>query len=160
RARRRRVDRAAIRSTTRARDAVGRAISHARRLPARWRLRRLLRAHLADDALRGRRGRAPGVRGGSIVRRLLGFLPLALLGGCGFRPWTPSVSVAFWSEDVPANRDVILPRGEDAARAWLLSPELAWSKYGKGTLFVSTDEMGGSALLPDVRSLEVVAKAQ
>jgi hypothetical protein len=93
------------------------------------------------------------------VRRLLGFLPLALIG-CGFRPWTPSVSVAFWSEDVPAGRDVILPRGEDAARAWLLSPELAWSKYGKGTLFVATDEMGGSAVLPDVRSLEVVAKAQ
>jgi hypothetical protein len=94
------------------------------------------------------------------VRRLLGFLPLALLGGCGLRPWTPSVSVAFWAEDVPAGREVNVPRGEDLSRAWLLSPDSAWAKYDKATLFTAVDEMGGSAVLPDVRTLEIVGKAQ
>jgi hypothetical protein len=94
------------------------------------------------------------------MRRLLGLLPLALLGGCGLRPWTPSVSVAFWAEDVPAGREVNVPRSADITRAWMLAPDNAWARYDKATLFTAADEMGGSAVLPDVRSLDIVGKAQ
>lgn len=94
------------------------------------------------------------------MRRVLGMLPLALLAsGCGLRPWTPSVSVAFWAEDVPAGRDVSLPRSQDLARAWQVPAEIPWSRWQKGTLMASVDPMGSTANLPDVRTLEIVGQA-
>jgi hypothetical protein len=95
----------------------------------------------------------------------LGGLPLPILGAllgsaCGLRPWTPSVSVAFWTEDVPAAREVALPQAEELARAWTLPQENPWARYGKPTLVSSIERMGGTAMLPDVRSLEVVGRAQ
>lgn len=94
------------------------------------------------------------------MRHFLGLLPLALLSaGCGLRPWTPSVSVAFWAEDVPAGRNVALPRSSEIAAAWQIPAEIPWSKFSKGTLMSSVDPMGSSAVLPDVRTLDVVNTA-
>ena len=95
-----------------------------------------------------------------LSRSSLALVPLAwFVSGCGLRPWTPSVSVAFWSEDVPAGRDVNLPRSWDIARAWTVPPEIPWSKWTKGTLMSAVDPMGTVATLPDVRQLEVVGAA-
>jgi hypothetical protein len=95
------------------------------------------------------------------MRRFLGALPLALLGAaCGLRPWTPSVSVAFWAEDVPAGRQVSLPRSDELSRAWTLPQDNPWSRYGKMTLTSAVDAMGDVAYLPDVRSLAVVSDAE
>lgn len=95
------------------------------------------------------------------MRRILGLLPLALLStGCGLRPWTPSVSVAFWAEDVPPGREQAVPRSAELARAWLLPAESPWNRWSKGTLVSSLDPMGGKAVLPDVRALEVVGRAE
>ena len=94
------------------------------------------------------------------MRRIIGITVALLAAGCGLRPWTPSVSVAFWAEDVPEGTDVALPSSSELARAWQLPSDVAWSRYTKGTLMSSVDPMGGTATLPDVRSLEVVAQAQ
>jgi hypothetical protein len=95
------------------------------------------------------------------MRARLGILPVALVGvsGCGLRPWTPSVSVAFWSEEVPDARTYSVPSSASLAAAWQLAPESPWARYHKGTLISSADPMGGSATLPDVSRLEVVGKA-
>lgn len=88
-------------------------------------------------------------------------VPLAILtAGCSFRPWTPSVSVAFWSEDVPDARSVALPSSAELARAWQLAPQSPWARYQKSTLIASVDPMGREASLPDVRQLEVVGLAE
>jgi hypothetical protein len=95
------------------------------------------------------------------VKARIGLVPVALLGaGCSLRPWTPSVSVAYWSEDVPAARDYDVPTSIELARAWQLPAELPWSRYMKQTLVSSVDPMKGKATLPDVRQLEVVGEAE
>lgn len=93
--------------------------------------------------------------------RRLGILPVALVGvtGCGLRPWTPSVSVAFWSEDVPESREYALPSSAALAARWQVAPESPWARYHKGTLISAVDPMAGRAILPDVRRLEVAGEA-
>ncbi|MBX3209104.1 MAG: hypothetical protein KF764_28990 [Labilithrix sp.] len=95
------------------------------------------------------------------MRARLGILPVALVGvtGCGLRPWTPSVSVAFWSEDVPSLREYAVPSSTELAGRWQIAPESPWARYHKGTLIASVDPMAGRAALPDVRRLEVAARA-
>jgi hypothetical protein len=96
------------------------------------------------------------------VRATLGVVPLAILGlGCGhLRPWTPSVSVAFWEENVPAGREVEVPSAVDLAARWQLPAASPWARYGKATLISAVDPMAGVATLPDTRRLEVVARAE
>jgi hypothetical protein len=94
------------------------------------------------------------------MRRIIGISVALLAAGCQLRPWTPSVSVAFWAEDVPAGHDVALPQSMELARTWQLPTDLAWSRWSKGTLMSSVDTMGGVATLPDVRTLDVVAQAE
>jgi hypothetical protein len=94
------------------------------------------------------------------MRRTLGLAVVLLASGCSLRPWTPSVSVAFWAEDVPEGREVALPQAIELARTWQVPPDLAWSRFSKGTLMSAVDRMGGVATLPDVRTLEVVGEAE
>lgn len=94
------------------------------------------------------------------MRRILGISVALLASGCSLRPWTPSVSVAFWAEDVPEGREVSLPSSMELARTWQVPTDLAWSRYGKGTLMSAADAIGGVAVLPDVRTLEVVGEAE
>lgn len=95
------------------------------------------------------------------MRPRLGIVPAVFLGaaGCTFRPWTPSVSVAYWAEDVPPARATKVPTSEELGRAWQVPASLPWSRYAKPTLIASAAEMQGSATLPDVHALEVVARA-
>jgi hypothetical protein len=93
------------------------------------------------------------------MRRVLGISVALLAASCSLRPWTPSVSVAFWAEDVPTGREVSLPRSAELARAWQVPSDVAWSRWSKGTLMASLDPMGATATLPDVRTLEIVAMA-
>lgn len=90
-------------------------------------------------------------------------VPLALvpafLVGCASRPFTPAVSVAFWSEDVPEARAVAVPHALDVARRWQLPPESPWAPYGKLTLVAALDRIYPSASLPDVGKLEVFGRA-
>ena len=94
------------------------------------------------------------------MRRAIGISVALLAAGCGLRPWTPSVSVAFWAEDVPAGREIALPRSAELARAWQIPADVAWTRWSKGTLMSAVDPMGSSATLPDVRTLEVVREAE
>jgi hypothetical protein len=94
------------------------------------------------------------------MRRILGISVALLAAGCGLRPWTPSVSVAFWAEDVPAGREVTLPKSTELARAWQVPGDVAWSRWSKGTLMAALEPMGDAATLPDVRTLEVVGVAE
>ena len=91
-----------------------------------------------------------------------GLVPLAILGaaGCNLRPWTPSVSVAYWSEDVPSAREYDVPTSAALASAWSLPADQPWARYMKPTLISSVEPMQGKATLPDVRRLEVVGEAE
>lgn len=92
---------------------------------------------------------------------VIGIIPAALLSAsCTLRPWTPSVSVAFWSQDVPASRVASVPRSAEIARVWQLPADNPWARYYKGTLISSLDALGPIAPLPDVRALDVIAEAQ
>ena len=93
------------------------------------------------------------------MRRIIG-MAVALLTASCLRPWTPSVSVAFWAEDVPAGRDVSLPAPSELARSWQVTSDVPWKTWTKGTLMSSVEPMGSTATLPDVRTLQVVAKAE
>lgn len=59
------------------------------------------------------------------MRCLLGFSVALLAAGCGLRPWTPSVSVAFWAQDVPAGTEVSLPQSTELACAWQVPADVA-----------------------------------
>ncbi len=94
------------------------------------------------------------------MRARLGVLPLALVSaGCSLPTWTPSVSVAFWAEDVPEGRSYSLPSSTTLAQRWQVSSESPWARYQKPTLISSVDAMQGSAVLPDVGRLDVVGAA-
>ena len=94
------------------------------------------------------------------MRHILGLSVAFLAAGCTLRPWTPSVSVAFWAEDVPDLRETSLPTSAELGRAWQLPEDSAWGHYTKGTLASSVDPMGVTASLPDVRRLDVVRDAE
>jgi hypothetical protein len=96
------------------------------------------------------------------MRARIGIVPITILGvtGCSLRPWTPSVSVAFWSEDVPDSREYQVPSSAALASAWQVAPESPWSRFHKSTLISSVDPMAGHATLPDVTRLEVAGQAQ
>lgn len=95
-----------------------------------------------------------------MIRRGLA-APVALLStACATRPWTPSVSVAYWSEDVPGLVSTPSPRPAEALRAWRLPPDDPWAPYSKTTLLASLDESTTTLQLPDIESLEVVRRAR
>lgn len=96
------------------------------------------------------------------MRARLGVLfPIALLGtGCAMRPWTPSVSVAFWAEDVPHSKEYTLPTSYELAQRWQVAPASPWARYHKSTLISAVDPMGGHGQLPDVSSLDVIGEAE
>jgi hypothetical protein len=96
------------------------------------------------------------------MRRFLTAAPVALLSAaCATRPWTPSVSVAYWAQDVPPSVNVALPSYPEAALRWQLPPENPWARWQKMTLLSALDAGAPqSAPLPDVRKLDVVSDAE
>jgi hypothetical protein len=86
--------------------------------------------------------------------------PLALLtGACAFRPWTPSVSVAYWGEDAPLSQPRALPASSEVLAKWQLPWSITWSRYGKATLVSSLDSTHGEEQMPSVADLAVVQRA-
>lgn len=83
----------------------------------------------------------------------------ALASGCAMRPWTPSVSVAYYGEDPPAPRAVAVPGQSELIAKWQLPPTNAWARYEKMTLLTSLDAHPRTAPLPDITQLEVVRHA-
>ncbi len=96
------------------------------------------------------------------LRRVLGTVPVALLSAaCASRPWTPSVSVAYWAQDVPPPNTVALPTYPEAAQRWQLPPQNPWARWQKLTLLSVLDAAPQrTAELPDVSQLDVVHDAQ
>jgi hypothetical protein len=94
-----------------------------------------------------------------VIRRYLA-APLALLStACASRPWTPSVSVAYWSEDVPREVATRAPTPAEALRSWQLAATDPWAPFARYTLLASLS--GEPTLeLPDVATLDVVRKAR
>lgn len=80
--------------------------------------------------------------------------------GCALRPFTPSVNVAFFAEEVPAGRAITLPSSKQVLDQWQLDPASPWAPYGKLTLISALDALPKSWELPDVRSLDIVKDAQ
>jgi hypothetical protein len=94
------------------------------------------------------------------MRRTLLLPPVAVLASaCSVRPWTPAVSVAYWSQ-TPDVRDVDLPAQQDALRRWQLPPSDPWAGYAKYTLLTALDAAPQRVELPDVASLDDVARAR
>jgi hypothetical protein len=84
----------------------------------------------------------------------------ALASGCAMRPWTPSVSVAYYGEEAPPPRVVAVPGQPELVARWQLPPTNPWARYEKMTLIASLDSQPRAAPLPDVTQLDVVHRAQ
>lgn len=104
---------------------------------------------------------------GARARRRLGrsawllAAPIALFtGGCAFRPWTPSVSVAYWGEDVVYTDGQKLPAASSILAEWRLPSSIVWSRWSKTTLIASLDSTSPDEEIPAVDKLEVVQRAQ
>jgi hypothetical protein len=77
------------------------------------------------------------------------------------RPWTPSVSVAYWAQDVPSETQIALPTYPVAAAQWQLPPQNPWARWQKMTLLSVLDAApGGNGALPDIARLDAVNDAQ
>lgn len=87
------------------------------------------------------------------------FSLVALASACSLRPFTPSVSVAFGTEEVPFAKSIAVPSSREVSARWELLPDDPWARYEKSTLVSSLDAMGGRAELPDVTELSVVYEA-
>jgi hypothetical protein len=93
------------------------------------------------------------------MRRAVLLSPLAVLtSACSLRPWTPAVSVAYWSPS-PEVQSVELPAQQDALRRWQLPPSDPWAGYAKYTLLTSLDAAPRQVELPEVTSLPEVRRA-
>ncbi len=90
---------------------------------------------------------------------------VSLATACSFRPFTPSVSVAFTTQEVPLPKTLTIPSTRVVAARWELAPTDPWARYEKSTLISSLDAIGGveggggHAELPDVTELDVLYDA-
>lgn len=94
------------------------------------------------------------------MRRLVCASAALLTTGCALRPWTPSVSVAYNAQQVPAPTSVQLAPSAELVRRWQLPAKNPWGAYSKFTLLTSQQSRQSTQALPDVRSLEVVQRAE
>jgi hypothetical protein len=93
------------------------------------------------------------------MRRAVLLSPLAVLSSaCSLRPWTPAVSVAYWSPS-PDVHSVELPSKEQAIERWQLPPGDPWAPYAKYTLLTALASGPQQVELPDVQSLPEVQQA-
>lgn len=85
-----------------------------------------------------------------------------LAAGCALRPFTPSVSVAFYGEEVPPPPAVAparLSSAELAAR-WRLPSDDPFGVYTKSTLLSAMDALAPDSELPAIDELDVVHDAR
>ena len=94
------------------------------------------------------------------MRRAVLLSPLALLtSACATRPWTPAVSVAYWSE-TPEARTTELPAQAEALRRWQVPPSDPWAGYAKYTLITSLAEAPTMAELTSLAAPTVSGEKQ
>jgi hypothetical protein len=97
-----------------------------------------------------------------VIRRRLALVPAVLLtSGCFVRPWTPAVSVAYWSDDPAAVPVSNLPTAIELASRWQLPPDNPWASWQKMVLVGALDARTRAIVeLPAVRDLDVVRRAE
>jgi hypothetical protein len=83
-----------------------------------------------------------------------------LSAGCAFRPWTPSVSVAYGAQDVPPAEPMRIAPASELLSRWQLPSSNPWAPYAKFTLLSSLGASHGMAELPQVGELDVVQRAE
>ena len=94
------------------------------------------------------------------MKRLLYVAPAAVFGAaCASRPWTPSVSVAYWAQDVPFSVETNLPSSAQILPLWQLPTGNPWSRYNKMTLLAALGAEPSNGELPNVDALEVLEDA-
>ncbi len=99
-------------------------------------------------------------RRGAEGASLLSLVTLAT--ACSLRPFTPSVSVAFATQDVPFPKAMAVPSAREVSARWELAANDPWARYEKSTLVAALDaiaEPRGRAELPDVTELDVLLEA-
>jgi hypothetical protein len=94
------------------------------------------------------------------MKRLLCASAALLSGGCVLRPWTPSVSVAYGAQEVPAPTAIQVAPAPELVRRWQLPAGSPWAAYAKYTLLTSMQDPRRVQSLPEVRNLEVVRRAE
>jgi len=97
-----------------------------------------------------------GMRGASLLSLV------AFATACSLRPFTPSVSVAFVTQDVPLPKSMAVPTSREVSARWELASDDPWARYEKTTLVSSLDAVAGGAgraELPDVTTLDVLYDA-
>lgn len=97
-----------------------------------------------------------------MMRRFLAIPSIAALtSACASRPWTPSVSVAYWPEEVPISSTGVNPEPSNVVAArWQLPTDDPWARYAKLTLVSAVDSLPQGVELPDVQQLDVVQQAR
>jgi hypothetical protein len=97
-----------------------------------------------------------------MMRRLLAIPSIAALtSACASRPWTPSVSVTNWAQEVPIAQVGINPEPSNVVAArWQLPTDDPWARYAKLTLVSAVDSLPEGVELPDVQQLDVVQQAR
>lgn len=85
-----------------------------------------------------------------------------LAAGCALPPFTPSVSVAFYGEEVPPPPAVAQVRlsSADLAARWRLPSDDPFGVYTKSTLLSAMDVLAPDAELPAIEELDVVHDAR
>lgn len=86
--------------------------------------------------------------------------PLALLAGSCATARPPSAEFFVRAEEIPAPHQLLLPSAARAFAAWQLPAEDPWARYSKWTLLASLGEDAAPGQLPDVRSLQIVRRAE
>jgi hypothetical protein len=87
--------------------------------------------------------------------------PMALLSSaCAMRPWTPSVSVAYYAQEIEHTQVATVPSQSDALLRWQVPPGNPWAPYAKQTLLAALGTSGQVEMLPKVSELDIVAKAE
>lgn len=96
------------------------------------------------------------------MRRALALGPLVVLtGACAMRPWTPSVSVAFWAQPTPEGQPIFAaPDAAEVISRWQLPPTNPWAPFQKFTLHAALRDMSVGTSLPNVAELESVQNAR
>lgn len=88
------------------------------------------------------------------------FAPLALLASSCATARPPSAEFFARAEQIPSPHQLLLPSAARAFAAWQLPAEDPWARYSKWTLLASLGEDAAPGQLPDVRSLQIVRRAE
>lgn len=87
-------------------------------------------------------------------------VPILLLAGSCTTARPPSAEFLARAEQIPPPTSMLLPSAQRAFAAWQLPVDDPWSRFHKWTLLSSLGEQVTAGELPDVRSLQVLQRAE